>query len=98
MIKIHPQILKKNGHGEFVILSFKEFQAIQEMLEDADDILALRQAREEDDPSAPGHTLEEVRLLIGDVFDKDDFAAVFQRVGERATLPAPIELEGCDAA
>jgi len=39
-----------------------------------------------------------VRLLIGDVFDKDDFAEVFRRVGERATLPEPIELEGSDAA
>ncbi len=65
MIKLNPQILKKNGHGEFVILSFKEFQAIQEMLEDADDLLALRQAREEDDPSVPGYTLEEVRLRLG---------------------------------
>jgi len=65
MIKLHPQILKKNGQGEFVILSFKEFQAIQEMLEDADDLLALRQARENDDPSVPGHTLEEVRLRLG---------------------------------
>jgi hypothetical protein len=65
MIKLHPQILKKNGQGEFVILSFKEFQAIQEMLEDADDLLALRQAREEDDPSAPGYTLEQVRVRLG---------------------------------
>jgi flavin-dependent dehydrogenase len=39
-----------------------------------------------------------VRLLIGDVFDKDDFAEVFRRVGERATLPDPIPLEGSDAA
>ena len=65
MIKLHPQILKKNGHGEFVILSFKEFQAIQEMLEDADDLLALRQAREEDDPSVPGYTLKQVRMRLG---------------------------------
>ncbi|MEK7731403.1 MAG: type II toxin-antitoxin system Phd/YefM family antitoxin [Planctomycetota bacterium] len=65
MIKLHPQILKKNGQGEFVILSFKEFEAIQEMLEDADDLLALRQVREEDDPSAPGYTLEEVRMRLG---------------------------------
>jgi len=39
-----------------------------------------------------------VRLLIGDVFDKDDFAEVFRRIGERAALPAPIELEESEAA
>ncbi len=39
-----------------------------------------------------------VRLLIGDVFDKDDFAEVFERVRERVPLPEPIELEGSAAA
>ena len=34
-----------------------------------------------------------VRLLIGDVFDKDDFNEVFAKVGERAPLPEPIVLE-----
>ncbi len=34
-----------------------------------------------------------VRLLIGDVFEKDDFAEVFARVVERAPLPEPITLE-----
>jgi len=65
MIKLHPQIIKKNGQGQFVILSFKEFQTIQEALEDADDLLALREAREKDDPSKPGYTLEEVRMELG---------------------------------
>ena len=65
MIKLHPQFLKKNGQEQFVILSFKEFRAIQDVLEDADDLLALREAREEDDPSAPGFTLEEVRMQLG---------------------------------
>ena len=34
-----------------------------------------------------------VRLLIGDVFEKDDFAEVFARVAERAPLPEPILLD-----
>lgn len=34
-----------------------------------------------------------VRLLIGDVFEKDDFDEVFARVAERAPLPEPIALE-----
>lgn len=65
MIRLHPQILKKNGRNEFVILPYAEFEAIQERLEEADDLLALRQAREEDNPSVPGYTLDEVRLRLG---------------------------------
>jgi hypothetical protein len=65
VIKLHPQILKKKGRGEFVILSYEEFRAIQELLEDADDLVALRQARKEDDPSVPGYTLEQVRMRLG---------------------------------
>jgi len=34
-----------------------------------------------------------VRLLIGDVFEKDDFNEVFARVAERAPLPEPITLD-----
>ena len=65
MINFHPQILKKNGRGEFVILTYKEFLAMQEILEDADDVLTLRQAREKEDPSAPRYSLEEVRMRLG---------------------------------
>ncbi len=62
---LHPQILKSNGRGRFVILSYKEFRAIQEMLEDAEDLRDLRAAREADDPSEPSLSLEEVKLRLG---------------------------------
>lgn len=39
-----------------------------------------------------------VRLLIGDVFDRDDFDEMFKRVREYVPLPEPIELEGSAAA
>jgi hypothetical protein len=65
MLKLRPKILRRNGRREFVILSYEEFQAIQERLEDAADLLALRQARQEDDASVPGYTLEEVRMELG---------------------------------
>lgn len=39
-----------------------------------------------------------VRLLIGDVFDRDDFDEVFKHVSETAVLPEPIVLEGSHAA
>jgi hypothetical protein len=65
VIDPHPQIPKKNGREEFVILTYKEFQDIQETLEDADDVLALRQARKEEGRSAPRYSLEEVRMRLG---------------------------------
>lgn len=65
MLKLRPQILKKNGRNQFVIISYDEFRAIQEALEDADDLRVLQQAREKDDRSAPGYTLEEVEMRLG---------------------------------
>ncbi len=38
-----------------------------------------------------------VRLLIGDVFDRDDFDEVFKRIGERVALPEPVRLEGSES-
>lgn len=65
MVKLRPQILKKNGRSEFVILSYREYQAIRELLEDAEDLRALQEAREADDPAAPGYSLEQVRVRLG---------------------------------
>lgn len=45
MIELHPEILEKNGKKEFVILTYEEFVAIQEALEDAEDLRDLRSAK-----------------------------------------------------
>jgi PHD/YefM family antitoxin component YafN of YafNO toxin-antitoxin module len=45
MLKLHPEILTKNGKKEFVVLPYEEFLAMQERLTDADDLLALRKAK-----------------------------------------------------
>jgi flavin-dependent dehydrogenase len=45
----------------------------------------------------PQHHDQVVRLLIGDVFGKDDFDEVFDRIRERAPLPEPIMLEGSNS-
>ncbi|MEI8063755.1 MAG: type II toxin-antitoxin system Phd/YefM family antitoxin [Verrucomicrobiota bacterium] len=42
---LHPEILKKNGKNEFVVLPYKEFLAVQERLADAEDLLELRKAK-----------------------------------------------------
>jgi hypothetical protein len=45
MLKLHPEILMKNGKKEFVVLPYEEFVALQECLADAQDLLELRKAK-----------------------------------------------------
>ena len=45
MLKLHPEILVKNGKKEFVVLPYEEFVALQERLADAEDLMALRKAK-----------------------------------------------------
>ncbi len=59
MIELHPEILVKDGEKQFVILPYEEFAAIQEALADADDLAALRIAKQEEH-DAPTVALEQV--------------------------------------
>jgi len=60
MIELHPEILKKNGKNEFVILPYEEFLLLQERLADAEDLVDLREAvRTEGD--APTISLEALK-------------------------------------
>lgn len=45
LLKLHPEILSKDGKKQFVVLPYEEFVAVQERLADADDLLALRKAK-----------------------------------------------------
>ena len=45
MLKLHPEILVKNGEKQFVVLPYEEFLALQERLADAEDLLELRKAK-----------------------------------------------------
>lgn len=65
MLKLHPKVLKKDGRTEFVILPYEEFQALQERLLDAEDLLALRRARRADNPRRKGLTLDELKGRLG---------------------------------
>jgi hypothetical protein len=47
MIELHPEILKKNGKSEFVVLPFDEYTALQELLSDYQDLIELRTAKQE---------------------------------------------------
>lgn len=64
MIEFHPEFLKKNGKNEFVVLPYEEFVTIQELLEDAEDMLLLEQPMRED-LGKPGVTLGEMMKRFG---------------------------------
>ena len=63
---IHPQIIEKDGKKEFVVLPYDEFLAMQEALEDLQDLKDLRVAKGEAEEE-PGIPLSSVRseLLEG---------------------------------
>jgi hypothetical protein len=64
MLKLQPEFLKKNGKTEFVILTARDFSAIEELIEDALDVKILEKARKEDD-GRPGISLEELKRRLG---------------------------------
>lgn len=47
-IELHPEFLTKNGEKQFAVLSYQEFVALQEWLEDAEDLLDLRAAQKDE--------------------------------------------------
>jgi hypothetical protein len=64
MLKLHPEILVKNGKKQFAVLPYEEFVALQERLADAEDLLELRKAKraERGKPSIP---LAHVKRKLG---------------------------------
>lgn len=63
MIELHPEILKKDGK-QFVVLTHEEFEAVQELLNDYEDLVDLRSATtaERDEPT---RSLPEVKKELG---------------------------------
>ena len=63
-LELHPEFLTKNGKREFAILPYEEFEALQEILWDAQDLVELRAAKtlEADEPKIP---LEEAKKQLG---------------------------------
>lgn len=64
MLELHPEVLKKNGVNEFVILPYDEFVALQKLLADAQDLTDLREAVRVEG-GAPTISLEELRAELG---------------------------------
>ena len=64
MANVHPQFLEKNGEREFVVLRYEEFQALEQRLEDLEDLVALYRAREEN-AGRRSSSIDEVREELG---------------------------------
>ena len=63
MIKIHPEILKKNNKEEFAILDYSEYQRLLEYIQDLEDLVDLRKAKEET-KNEPTISLAEVKETL----------------------------------
>ena len=48
----HPQIIEKNSKKEFVVLPYEEWVELQSVLEDAQDLIDLREAKRDESSSA----------------------------------------------
>jgi hypothetical protein len=64
MINLHPEFLTKEGRREFAVLPYEEFVILQELLEDAEDVLDLRAAKQEEKDSLC-IPLEDVKKELG---------------------------------
>lgn len=64
MIELHPEVLRRDGKEQFVVLPYEEFVALRELIEDAQDLLALRKAKEED-TGEPGVSPDEMMRRLG---------------------------------
>ncbi len=61
---LHPEYITRGGKKEYAVLPYEEFLALQEEIEQAEDILALREARQENG-NAPGISLGEMKSRLG---------------------------------
>lgn len=63
-IDLHPEFLTADGKKQFAVLPYEEFVALQEWIEDQQDLHAIRVAREEN-KNEPSYTIEQVRKELG---------------------------------
>lgn len=60
---LHPEFLTVNGRRQFAVLPYREFVALQERLEDMEDLLELRKAKKAE-VNKPGIPLAEVKRRL----------------------------------
>jgi len=64
MLELYPEILERDGKKQFAVLPYEEFLAIQQILEDWDDLRAIDEAKKIDD-GGPGFTADQIRKELG---------------------------------
>lgn len=64
MIPLHPEFITKNGKKEFAVIPYEEFEALQELIADMEDLMNLRTAKEED-ANQPSLPLADVNKMLG---------------------------------
>ena len=52
-MKLHPQVLEKDGQSEFVVLPFEEYEALTSLVEDYEDLMDLREAKDKSKGEKP---------------------------------------------
>ncbi len=62
-MKLNPQLIKKGGKNEFVVLSVEEFEAMTELIEDYEDLKELRYAKEK----SQGKKSTPIKKMIADL-------------------------------
>lgn len=64
MLKLHANILERNGNKEFAVLPYGEFVQLQEELSDYEDLKELRSAKNKEKDS-PTISLNEAKKELG---------------------------------
>ncbi len=64
MLKLKPEIWSKDGKKQFVVLSYEQYEAIRERLEDAEDARLLQESRKRQ-AGAPTISLAEMKRRLG---------------------------------
>ncbi|MEG3438774.1 hypothetical protein V0288_16730 [Pannus brasiliensis CCIBt3594] len=63
MINLHPEFIPEDGQPRFAVIPYEEFLQLQELLEDVEDLLDLRTAKQEES-NQPSLSMSEVRKLL----------------------------------
>jgi hypothetical protein len=60
-MEYEPQIIKKDGANEFVVLPYNDYLKIKQALEDYEDLIGLRKAKADtiNEPGVPFNTVKE---------------------------------------
>ncbi len=64
MLNLHPNVLKKDGRPEFVVLSYDEYSTLKDYIEAMEDLLDLRKAKKKD-AGKPALSLSEAKKSLG---------------------------------